>query len=142
VNRERERLVRHRLERSRAALAVGERLLSTSDYLDAVNRFYYAAFHAARALLAAAAVRSTGHKSAIVMFQKHFVKTGRIDPDTAKALPRAFQLRQAADYEDFPTVAIEHAHATHAEVLAFVERCERVVAEMIATEPDGDGDQV
>ncbi|MEJ2696148.1 MAG: HEPN domain-containing protein [Candidatus Sulfobium sp.] len=39
------------MENARKKLAVAERLLESGDYDDAVSRAYYAAFHAAQALL-------------------------------------------------------------------------------------------
>ncbi len=47
-----EKLARHRLSRAREAFAEGEQLLAAGGLMGAVNRLYYAAFYAARALLA------------------------------------------------------------------------------------------
>lgn len=130
---EREALVRHRMARARNTFAAADRLLAAGDYIDAANRYYYAAFHAGRALLAAAEIHSAGHKGAIMMFQRHFAKTGIIDPETAKALPRTFQLRQTADYADFPEVTKELLEATRAEVSSFIDACEHVLQERFHT---------
>ncbi len=70
----------------------------------------------------------------ITLFQKHFVKSGLIKADTAKALPRAFEKRQKSDYGDFSTVTRKEAQAIPVEVLAFVEECEQVLERLIAEE--------
>jgi len=104
VKAELERLARHRLGRAKEAFAEGEHLLTKNAFMGAVNRFYYAAFYAARSLLALRELDSSRHSGVISLFQKHFVKPGLISTDTAKALPRAFEKRQKSDYGDFSTV--------------------------------------
>jgi len=134
VKRELKKLARHRLGRAKEAFAEGEHLLTKSAFMGAVNRFYYAAFYAARSLLALTEVDSSRHSGVITLFQKHFVKSGLIKADTAKALPRAFEKRQKSDYGDFSTVTRKEAQAIRVEVLAFVEECEQVLERLIAEE--------
>lgn len=102
--------------------------------MGAVNRFYYGAFHAARALLATREVDSSKHSGVIALFQKHFVATGRISTDRAKALPRSFEKRQKTDYGDFATVTSEEAQTVRQEVEAFVEECGRVLEQLLTEE--------
>ncbi len=127
-----EALARHRLARARDALAEGEHLLANSAPMGAVNRFYYGAFYAARALLATRQADSARHSGVIALFQKHFVKTGVVDRETAKALPRSFEKRQKSDYGDFATATAAEAEDLRAEVRAFVDDCERALDRMIA----------
>ncbi len=133
---EREALARHRMDRARETLAAADRLLATGGYADAANRYYYAAFHAARAVLAAAQLQAAGHKGTIINFQRHFVKPGRIALETAKALPRAFQLRQIADYDDFPEITAARLEDTQAEVAAFIAACESLLEELVGKGSD------
>jgi len=102
--------------------------------MGAVNRFYYGAFYAARALLATRQVDSSRHSGVISLFQKHFVKTGLVDVNRAKALSRSFEKRQKSDYGDFATVTGEEAQAIREEVHAFVEECARALDRLIARE--------
>lgn len=129
-----ERLARHRLGRAKEAFAEGEHLLTKNAFMGAVNRFYYAAFYAARSLLALRELDSSRHSGVISLFQKHFVKPGLISTDTAKALPRAFEKRQKSDYGDFSTVTRTEAKTVRAEVSAFIEECEQVIERLIAEE--------
>jgi uncharacterized protein (UPF0332 family) len=100
--------------------------------MGAVNRFYYAAFYAARALLAVRELDSSRHSGVISLFQKHFVKAGLIAVDEAKALPRAFEKRQKSDYGDFSTVTKREAQAVRDEIQGFLENCEEVLERLIA----------
>jgi uncharacterized protein (UPF0332 family) len=61
VKPELEKLAHHRLGRAKEAFAEGEHLLTKSAFMDAVNRFYYAAFYAARSLLALRELDSSRH---------------------------------------------------------------------------------
>ena len=94
-------LARHRLARARTALEEGELLVSAERWNGALNRIYYAAFYAARALLALKRIDSSRYSGVIALFQEHFVKTGIVSPDVARALPQAFGKRQHSDYDDF-----------------------------------------
>jgi uncharacterized protein (UPF0332 family) len=105
VKREIEALARHRLSRARQAFTEGEHLLARNSPIGAVSRFYYAAFYAARALLATRQLDSSKHSGVISLFQRHFVKTGLFSKEKAQALPRSFEKRQKTDYGDFAVVA-------------------------------------
>jgi uncharacterized protein (UPF0332 family) len=132
VTREIEVLARHRLGRAREALAEGEHLLSANSPMGAVNRFYYAAFHAARALLAIRQVDSARHSGVIALFQTHFVRSGLFPPEAAKALPRSFEKRQDADYADFSRSTLEDAQRVASDVRAFVDECARLLDGLLA----------
>jgi uncharacterized protein (UPF0332 family) len=123
------------MARARETLAAADRLLGDNALADAANRYYYAAFHAGRAVLAAAGLHAAGHKGTIINFQRHFVKTGRIERETAKALPRAFQLRQSADYDDFPEITGARLGQTQTEVAAFLAACESLLGELASEDP-------
>jgi len=109
-------LALHRLARAREAFAEGEQLLMTGALTGATNRLYYAAFHAARALLATREVDSSKHSGVILLFQRHFVRTGLFAASVAQALPRAFEKRQKTDYADFATVESDEAGRVRTEV--------------------------
>jgi uncharacterized protein (UPF0332 family) len=134
VNPELEKLAAHRLSRAQDAFAEGDYLLTKKAFMGAVNRFYYSAFYAARALLAIRELDSSRHSGVISLFQKHFVKSGLVSTENAKALPRAFEKRQKGDYGDFSTVTSAEAKSVRAEVKKFLEECEHVVARLMAEE--------
>jgi uncharacterized protein (UPF0332 family) len=139
-----EGLARHRLARARDALVEARTLFEAGRFGGAINRFYYAAFHAARALLATKRLDSARHSGAIALFQQHFVKTGVISVDVARALPRAFEKRQNSDYEDFAEITAEEAGRVAVEVPAFVEECAKALERLLAQAagPSADGDSL
>ena len=99
--------------------------------MGAVNRFYYSAFYAARALLATRELDSSRHSGVISLFQAQFVKPGLIATEKAKALPRAFEKRQKSDYGDFSEVTESEAQAVRQEVSDFLKECEQLLNRLI-----------
>jgi uncharacterized protein (UPF0332 family) len=79
------------------ALQEADLRASEGHYNTAFKRLYYAAFYAARALLALSRLDSSRHTGVIALFQQHFVKNGIIADDVARVLPQAFARRQATD---------------------------------------------
>ena len=127
-----EKLARHRLSRAKAAFSEGDHLLNANAFMGAVNRFYYAAFYAARALLATRELDSSRHSGVISLFQAQFVKPVLFATEKAKALPRAFEKRQKSDYGDFSEVTESEAQAIREEVSDFLEECEQLLNRLVA----------
>ena len=88
MTRSRMALAAYRLARAREAFRAGLTLVEAGSYLGAINRFYYAAFYAAKALLVTKGIDSSKHSGVIALFQQHFVKTGLLD----SPLPRPFRV--------------------------------------------------
>lgn len=74
------------------------------------------------------------HSGVIALFQQHFVKTGVVPANVAKALPYAFELRQTSDYADVAEPGEEEVIALQISVTAFVAACEQVVEQQIVDE--------
>ncbi len=89
------------MARARATLDDADALIEGNRWNSALNRLYYAAFYAARALLATRELDSSRHSGVISLFQEHFVRTGIVPQETARALPRLFEKRQTTDYGDY-----------------------------------------
>src|SRR3989442_16039918 len=66
----------------------------------ALNRLYYAALYAARALLALREIDSSRHSGVIALFYQHFVRTAIVDAEVARVFSRAFEKRLTTDYGD------------------------------------------
>lgn len=131
---EAEALATHRLERAAATCAEGDLLAAQGARRGAVNRYYYAAFHAARAALATRNLDSARHAGVITLFQRAFVKTGEFPAETSRALPRSFEKRLSSDYSDFVEVTEDEVERVGAEVRAFVGAC-RALFERMKSEP-------
>ena len=67
------------------------------------------------------------HSGVIALFQEHFVKTGVVAADIARALPQAFARRQRSDYGDFAEAQMTEVEALRDAVERFVRACEEVV---------------
>lgn len=98
----------------------------------AISRLYYAAFHAARAVLAVRGLYTKTHSGQINLF------TRILEP--APLLGRLFELRAAADYGEAKFVrSLEEVRDLATEAAIFVERCRELVSDAItrgADEPD------
>ena len=123
----RDELARHRIVRAHTALQEAGLLIEQLHFGGALNRLYYAAFYAARALLATKTLDSSRHSGVIALFQEHFVKTGLISADVARALPRAFEKRQTSDYGDFSEPTSAEVLSLRDQIRAFVASCERLL---------------
>lgn len=132
MNSEIEAVARRLLSLADESFEEGRALLESRHPRGALNRFYYAAFYAARALLTTRGQESVSHSGAIALFQLAFVKTGAIDPHIAEALARAFTRRQKADYTDFGEVSPELAQQTGKQVRAFVDECRRLFDRVVS----------
>ena len=124
-------LARHRLTQARETLAEGAQLLAGQALRGAVNRLYYAAFYAARALLALREIDAARHSGVVSLFQQHFIKPGLIAPDVGKTLARAFEKRQNSDYEDFAIVDPADAQDLASAVQTFVTTCEKLLDRLL-----------
>lgn len=69
-------LARHRLAQARGTLAEAAQLLASQAFRGAVNRLYYTACYAARALLALRDADAARHSGVVSLFQQHFIKCG------------------------------------------------------------------
>jgi uncharacterized protein (UPF0332 family) len=111
------------MERAEAACKEGDLLADQAAFRGAVNRYYYAACHAARALLAIRNVDSARHAGVIALFQQHYVKTGEFPSEVARALPRSFEKRLSSDYSDFVEISAEEVDRIKVDVHGFVGTC-------------------
>ena len=120
-------LARHRIQLAQAALNEADRLIQRQYLRGALNRIYYAAFYAARALLATRGLDSSRHSGVIALFQEHFVRTGLVSTENARVLPRAFEKRQTSDYGDFSEPSGEEVLAFRDQVGALVQSCGKIL---------------
>ncbi len=127
-------LAEYRMTRAAEAFEDAVGLADRHRWNAAVNRFYYSAYYAAKALLATREIDAASHAAAIALFQLHFVKSGAVPPDVARFLPRAFEMRQDADYVDFQDATAEHVDQLRRNVATFTEACRRVLDERLRAE--------
>jgi uncharacterized protein (UPF0332 family) len=109
------------LVRARAALAAAELLLDGGFYADAVSRAYYAALHAAQALLASVGLEAKAHDGVHTLIGRHFVRAGKLSPELARILSRIGADRDDADYEPESVFTEQIAQADIEEARRFVD---------------------
>jgi uncharacterized protein (UPF0332 family) len=88
------------LTRADEELAAADTLMTARLFRVAVTRAYFAAFHAARALLYANGHEPRTHEGVHHLLQIHFVKTARLEIEQGRALARLQTYRGEADYGD------------------------------------------
>jgi len=127
---ERKALSLARLKRSRQHLKSARDLLRNDDYADSISRSYYAIFQAARALLAINGLDSRKHSGVVSLFNRHFIKSAKLDKHWAVVLKDARRSREMADYTDIAEFSREDAEELIADAEAFVLAVENLIAKM------------
>ena len=74
-------------------------------YKQAVNRSYYAIFHAIRAITALDGFDSRKHSGIISYFNREYVKKEIFPKRDSKIIDMAFKTRENADYQDFYVIS-------------------------------------
>ncbi len=106
------------------ALRSAQHSLDGEFYGTAINRAYYAFFHAATALLLTLDLTRSKHSGVMGVFRKRFVKPGIFSVQDSKAYGRAFQLRNITDYRMVGRADKDKAHTTVENARRFVGHCE------------------
>lgn len=78
-------------------------------YSSAVNRAYYAIFHALRAVTALDGFDSGKHSGVIAYFNRNYVKNGIFNRRISKNIDMSFRLREKTDYQDFVMISRDMA---------------------------------
>ncbi len=115
--------VRLHIDEAERCLAEAQLLLTSSYLGGAVNRSYYAMFHAATAALLHRGIKRRSHEGVIAAFGQTFAKPGIVDTRFHKSFAKAFDLRLESDYR--PTTRLTEARAREVLGLAkeFVAVC-------------------
>ena len=75
--------------------------LKIGQYKTALNRSYYAVFHAMRAANILRGFDSSKHSGVIAFFTKEFLKTEYMDRKLSFIIKSSSLLREKSDYDDF-----------------------------------------
>lgn len=126
---QRKALASTRLKRARQHLKAAQHLLVNEDFADSISRSYYAIFQAARALLAVEQLESRKHSGVIALFNRYFVKTGKVDKQLGIVLKDARRSREMADYSDVAEFAREDAEGQLQDAEMFVEAVTNLLEE-------------
>jgi uncharacterized protein (UPF0332 family) len=116
---DREVLYLYRLRQAEETLSEAERMLQEDFSSRSItNRAYYAMFYAVLALFLKTGVniKTSKHVGIISIFDKEFVRSGKLDKYYSRILHDAFDDRQEADYKELAEIPVERAaeHVQHA----------------------------
>ncbi len=124
-------LALYRLQTAKDDLKRAEFAYEMNDYKLALNRSYYAIFHAIRAVNSLDGYDSSKHKGVITHFNKEHVKTGEFPKDISKMIANAMNFRQKSDYEDFYIISKDDAKEQVANAGYVLELIEKYLSERI-----------
>ena len=99
----------YRFEKAKETIGSSRLCMENGFYKDSINRSYYAAFYAVKAVLALEDVDFKRHKDVTAHFNQHFVATNIFDKEIGRKLSKLQKKREASDYDDFFVASIEEA---------------------------------
>jgi uncharacterized protein (UPF0332 family) len=132
------------LDRARKGLTAARLSAGAGAFEEAVSSAYYAAHHAARALLFSLGLEVRSHTALRTLLSEHFVRVGVIPRDTSRRLAEFFDARHKADYGVRTRFSQEQAEAWVLWSSTFVEAAAAHLAPLLtpAEPPDGGPSEV
>ena len=92
--------IRGLMDKARGKLTAAQDWLAQGKYFDEIaSRCYYAAFHAAQAILATEGLTADTHQGVVSLFGLHFAKTGKVNPRLGRYLNNLKDDRESGDYD-------------------------------------------
>jgi len=107
-----EALFHYRLQQAEETLKEAKKMVDSEfSPRSIINRAYYSLFYALLALFIKAGLqmKTSKHSGVISLFDKEFIKTGKIDKQYSKILHDVFDARQEGDYKEFVELSAEDA---------------------------------
>lgn len=117
-------LILYRLTRASETLKDAHILSESGRWNACVNRLYYACFYAISALLVSDGISSSKHAGVRSLFNKHYVKTGKVPKNLSLIYNDLFERRQEGDYIDF-------VHFQESQVVPWISQAEELVGFII-----------
>jgi uncharacterized protein (UPF0332 family) len=109
---DKEALFSYRLQQAEETLRESKKMLESGfSTRSIINRAYYSTFYALLALFIKTGmnVKTSKHIGIISLFDKEFVKTGKLDKYYSKILHDIFDARQEGDYKEYVQFTAEDA---------------------------------
>jgi uncharacterized protein (UPF0332 family) len=116
----RDDLAQYRMVRAYETLHDAHILANEQRWNACVNRLYYACFYAVSALLVQDDLSSSRHSGVRSLFNRQYVKTGKVPKEMARVYNDLFERRQESDYIDF--VSFQES-----QVLPWIPKAEELV---------------
>ena len=99
----------YRINSALETLDAAKVCIESKHYKDAINRSYYVAFYAIKAVLAMEGIDFKRHKDVVAYFNKNYVATEIFDKKLGRMLASLQQTRETSDYDDFFIASKEDA---------------------------------
>ncbi len=112
--------INQKIVKAESLLAEVPVLMEHQFYTTAINRLYYACFHATKALLLTKSLTPKTHSGVINLLHQHFVQSGIVDAQQAAFFSKLLHERIEDDYSDALIMDEE-------EVLEFIEPAKEYV---------------
>ena len=141
MNPEREAYLRYRLERARQTLGDAKFLADSGRLLSAVNRVYYACFYCVSALVSSEGHKASKHTGVRALFNRHWVKTGRVPSELGGFYSTLFDQRQKADYADLVRFGPEQVGRWIEQAAPFIAEVSHLVEEKLSSHGGSAGPQ-
>lgn len=114
-----------RMDKAREFLEDARATLAEARHKTAINRSYYSALNAVRAILILEGINPESHDGAVTMLSLRFIKPGLLPVDIIKKFKVLLSKRTDVDYGDFETVdAADAADAvkTAGEIIEIIDK--------------------
>lgn len=102
-------LSNYRIAEANDSLKVALHCLKEGSYKDSINRSYYAAFYAVKAVLALSTVDFKWYKDVMGYFNKEYVAKEIFSREIGRKLGTLQKVREKSDYDDFYIASKEKA---------------------------------
>lgn len=116
-------------ERAKEILKFIPSYIELGDYNTAVNRSYYAAFHAIKAIEITDGFDSKKHSGLLSHFRQSYIKSGIIAEKYSETLKSLSQLRNDSDYNIVIKITLEEAEIQYKNAMDFVTAIEELFNE-------------
>lgn len=131
IQPEEKEAIEFRLKEAEESLQDALSLFANKRYRSTVNRAYYSMFYSALALLENKGLKNSKHAGVISYFDKEFIKTNIFSKELSKALHKAFELRQEADYSILVELEIEDVTEIMNQAQSFVKQVRNYIVEYL-----------
>lgn len=105
----RQDLCNYRIDQATETINVAKLCFENGHYKDAINRAYYAAFYAVKAVLALDNIDFKRHKDVVAAFNRDYIASGMYEKEIGRLLSRLQKKRENSDYDDFYIASKEEA---------------------------------
>lgn len=94
-------------------------------YKDSINRSYYAAFYAIKAVLALGTIDFKRHKDVMAYFNKTYVATEIFPRELGRRIGMLQRVREQSDYDDFYIASKDKAEEQYETAGMVIEKVKR-----------------